>query len=73
MVYSLNFALNLHKMNIIKCITSNSAQYAINIVYKEKYMDESVNKKFIDLQIDKHPNWGIIRIKYFIDYVEHVL
>jgi len=36
-------------------------------------MDESVNTKFLDLQIDKQPNWGIIQIKYFINYVEQVL
>ena len=34
-------------MNIIKCITSNSPQYAINIVYNEKKKNFTVNNKDI--------------------------
>jgi hypothetical protein len=51
-----NLALNLYKTNIIKFITNNSPQYALSIGY-EKYKDESVNTKFLGLQIDSHLNW----------------
>jgi hypothetical protein len=48
--------LNLDKTNIIKSVTTKSSQYDLNIGYDEKYIEESVNIKFLDLQIDSH-NW----------------
>jgi hypothetical protein len=45
-------ALNLDKTNIIKFITNNSPQYALSIGYNGKYIQESVNMKFLGLQID---------------------
>jgi hypothetical protein len=49
-------ALNLDKTNIIKFITSNSPQYALSIGYDENYIEESVNTKFLGLQIDNYIN-----------------
>jgi hypothetical protein len=48
--------LNLDKTNVIKFITNKSSQYDLNIGYDEKYIEESVNTKFLDLKIDKHLN-----------------
>jgi hypothetical protein len=50
-------ALNLDKTNIIKCITNNSPQYALNVAYNGTCIEESVNTKFLGLQIDNHLNW----------------
>jgi hypothetical protein len=50
-------ALNLDKANVIKFITNNSIQYALNIGYDETYIDESVSTKFLGLQTDNHLNW----------------
>jgi hypothetical protein len=50
-------ALNLDKTNIIKFITNNSPQYALSIGENGKYIAESVNTKFLGLQIDNHLNW----------------
>jgi len=43
--------LNLDKTNIIEFVTNNSPQSAFVIVCKENYMEETVNKKFLALQI----------------------
>jgi hypothetical protein len=51
-------ALNLDKKNIIKFITNNSPQCALSIGYNGKYMQESINTKFLGLQIDIHLNWN---------------
>jgi hypothetical protein len=50
-------ALNLDKTNIIQLITNNSQQYALSIGYNEEYIEESVNTKFLGLQIDNHLKW----------------
>jgi hypothetical protein len=49
-------APNLYETNIIKFITNNSLQYALCIGYNEKYINASVNTKFLGLQIDNHLN-----------------
>jgi hypothetical protein len=49
--------LNLDKTNIIKFITNKSPQYDLKIGYGKKYIEESINTKFLGLQIDKHLNW----------------
>jgi hypothetical protein len=50
-------ALNLDKTNIIKFTENNSPQHALNIGYNGKCIEESVNMKFLGLQIDNHLNW----------------
>jgi hypothetical protein len=49
-------ALNLNKTNIIKFKTKNSPQHTLSVGYKERSMEETVNTKFLGLQIDKHLN-----------------
>ena len=49
--------LNLDKTNITKFITNNSSHSALCIGYKEKYIEETVNTKFLGLQIDNHLTW----------------
>jgi hypothetical protein len=49
-------ALNLDKTNVIKFITNNSPQLALSTGYNGKYIEDSVNTKFLDLQIDNCPN-----------------
>jgi len=51
-----NLILNLDKINIMKFITMNSSHPTLHIGYKEKYIKETVNTKFIGLQIDSHIN-----------------
>jgi hypothetical protein len=41
----------------IKFTANNSSQHALNIGYNGKYIQESVNMKFLGLQIDKYLNW----------------
>jgi hypothetical protein len=41
----------------IKFLASNSPQHALNVGYSEKCIDESVNMKFLGLQIDNCLNW----------------
>jgi hypothetical protein len=50
-------ALNLDKTTIITFITSKLPQYDLRIGYDEKHIEESVNTKFLCLQIDNHLNW----------------
>jgi hypothetical protein len=52
-----NLDLNLDQTNTMKFITKNSAHSAIHIGYKEKYIELTVNTKFLALQIDNHINW----------------
>jgi hypothetical protein len=52
--YGNKLALNLDRANIIKFIKINSAQYPLNIGYNDKYIEESVNIKFLGLQIHNH-------------------
>ena len=44
-------------MNAVKFKTNNSSHAALHIGYKEKYIEETVNTKFLGLQIDNHINW----------------
>jgi hypothetical protein len=52
-----NLVLNFDKTNIMKFIKRNSSQSTLYISYKEKYVEETVNTKFLGLQIDNHINW----------------
>jgi hypothetical protein len=49
--------LNLDKTNIMKFITNNSPHCALLIDYREKYIEETINTKFLDLQVDNHVTW----------------
>jgi hypothetical protein len=51
-------ALNIDKTNIMKFATNNSPQYVLNIEYSGKYIEESVNTRFLGLQIDNHLSWS---------------
>jgi len=44
-----NLVLNLDKMNmsIMKFITNNSSHSTLHFGYKEKYIEEAVNTKFL--------------------------
>jgi len=44
-------------MNIIKLKTKNSSHSTLCIGYKEKYIEDTVNTKFLGLPIDNHINW----------------
>jgi hypothetical protein len=48
--------LNLDKTRIIKFITNKSPQRELKIGKDEKYIQMSINKKFLGLQMDKHLN-----------------
>jgi IS1 family transposase len=50
-------ALNLDRAYIIQFKTNNTPQYDLCIGYDEKYIKESINTKFLGLQIDNHLNW----------------
>jgi len=52
-----NLVLNLDKMNVMKFTTKNSSHSTLHFGYKEKYIEETVNTKFLGLQIDNHINW----------------
>jgi hypothetical protein len=52
-----NLALNLDITNIIKFIANNSTQYPLIIGYYDKYIEESVNTKFLGLIIHNHLKW----------------
>ena len=52
-----NWVLSLDKMNTMKFVTKNLAYCTLHIGYKENYIEETVNKKFLGLQIDNHINW----------------
>jgi len=52
-----NLVLNLDKMNVMKFITKYSSHSTLLIGYKEKYVEETVNTKFLGLQVDNHINW----------------
>ena len=60
-----NLVLNLDKTNIMKFIKRNSSQSTLHIGYKEKYVEETVNTKFLGLQIDNHINWK--------NYIEEII
>ena len=48
---------NLDEMNILELITKNSSHSTLCIGYKEKYIEEVVNTKFLGLEIDNNLNW----------------
>jgi len=52
-----NLVLNLDKMNIIEFIIQNPSHSTLHIGYKEKYVEETMFKKFLSLQIVNHINW----------------
>ena len=52
-----NLGLNLDKTNIMKHVTKNSSHSTLYIGYKGKYIEETVNTKFLGLQTDNHINW----------------
>ena len=41
----------------MKFVTKSSSHSTLRIGYKEKNIEETVNTKFLDLQIDNHLNW----------------
>jgi hypothetical protein len=49
-------AKNLDKTNIITFIVNNSPHHALNIDYNGKCIQESLNAKFLGLQIDNRLN-----------------
>jgi len=49
--------LNLDKIKKMKFITKNSSHSIVHTGYKEKYIEETVDTKFLGLQIDNHINW----------------
>ena len=51
-----NLVINLDKMNIMKFITKNSAHSTLYIGYKEEYIEERGNTKFLGLQTGNHIN-----------------
>jgi len=44
-------------MNIIIFITNNSSHSSLHIGYKEKYIQQTVNTKFLGLRSDNHIHW----------------
>jgi len=44
-------------MNIMKCITKNSAYSILQNGYTAMYVEEAARTEFLGLQIDKHLNW----------------
>jgi hypothetical protein len=55
-------ALNINQTNIT-FVTNNSPQYALRISYNRKYIEESVDTKFLGLHIDNRLIGRIIMIK----------
>ena len=51
-----NLVPNLDKTNIIKFIKKNSSHPTLHVGCKEKYVAETMNKKFLGLQIENHMN-----------------
>jgi hypothetical protein len=49
--------LSLDKTNVWKFIPNNLSHCTLHIGYKEKYIEERVNTKFLGLRIDSHLNW----------------
>jgi hypothetical protein len=49
--------LNLDETNITKFITKNSPHCALRIDYRGKYIEETINTKFLGLQVDNHLTW----------------
>jgi len=49
--------LNLDKTDIMQFITKDTTHSTLCIGYTEKYIEETVNTKFLGLQTDNHLNW----------------
>jgi hypothetical protein len=49
--------LSLDKTNIRKFVSNDLLHCTLHIGYEEKYIEETVNTKFLGLQIDSHLNW----------------
>jgi len=49
--------LNLDKMNIMTFIMKTTSHSALYVGYKQKVMWETVNTKFLGLQIDNYISW----------------
>jgi hypothetical protein len=55
--------LNLTKTNTIKSVTNrnnwtnSSSHCALTIGYKDKYIEEAVNTKYLGMHLDNHLNW----------------
>jgi hypothetical protein len=43
--------------SIMKVVTSNSPHCALTVGYKDKYIEETVNSKFLGIHLDNHVNW----------------
>ena len=46
-----NLVLNVDKMNIMQLITENSSHSTLHIGVKEKYTEETVHTKFLDIKM----------------------
>jgi hypothetical protein len=46
-----NLVINLEKTNIMEFITKNSLNSTLYIGYEENYIEETVNTKFLSLQL----------------------
>jgi hypothetical protein len=49
--------LNIDKTNIMKFVTNNSPKCSLTIGYKDIYIEEKLNSKFLGLHPDNHLNW----------------
>ena len=52
-----NLILNLDRIKKMRSITKNSSHSILHTGYKEKYIEETVNTKFLGLQTDNHIKW----------------
>jgi len=52
-----NLVPDLNKTNIMKLTTKYLSHSTLHIGYKEKYVGERVNEKFLGLQTDNHIYW----------------
>ena len=64
------FALNLHKMNIVKFITNNAPQYQLSIIYNKEYIGDSVNRKFIFYKLVTTLTGKIILCKCLLSHIK---
>jgi hypothetical protein len=44
-------------MNIMKFITKIASHSMLHITYKVKYIEETMNTKFLGLEVDDHIKW----------------
>ena len=51
-----NLVIHLDKRKRMRFITKNSSHSTLHIGYKEKYVEEMLNTKFLGLEIDNHLN-----------------